>query len=583
MERPATRPQPASARVRLGTRYRLGALLIGITVLVGFVVFGDRTPTGLTEALVASVAAGIMVVLVPTRPLVAFGMLVLLASLSKITLDLGVGRARIEQPSILAAGLALILTRGWPRMEEIRPAGIVVAALAAYLGVLTLSSILFAPDFRTSARLILWTAMSMFGGAVAFALLMRVPRGGEKWFTATGAVHASVGLAIAVLFLLAGPTGIPGMQVNPEELPKVAGLAWEANLYGSLLGAMAPFALERFRTRPNLATAAVAGLIIVALGLSVTRGAYLGLAAGLVAYVFLLWYRSATRHVGSVLGIIALSVILAPAVATVLLPFSRVPVASGGTTTPTPAAIASGGTTTPTPAAIASGGTTTPTPAAIASGGTTTSPTPGPISLTDTLSFRLARVPMALADLRQSPIIGLGAATFSQRHERADMKSQADYLGILAVVTLYESGIAGAAALGLALVLVLWKLFEISRYEAGLAGAFTGSIVSLLVAYQSTNALFFSINWLIVGAALALVVRTRRHIVVPADAIGGLGTGGTENGGTRIARPRPAPHSTNTSTVQRRLGAVILGTVMQRPIQATSGFVAAGLGGPRKR
>ena len=133
-----------------------------------------------------------------------------------------------------------------------------------------------------------------------------------------------------------------------------------------------------------------------------------------------------------------------------------------------------------------------------------------PVPLADTLSFRLERIPIALADLEQSPIIGLGAASFAQRHDRADMKAQRDYLAILAVVTLYESGIVGAAALTLALLLVLWQLFGISRHQAGLAGAFAGSIVSLLVAYQSTNALFFSINWLIIGAALAFVVRTRK-------------------------------------------------------------------------
>lgn len=496
-ERSTRSPSRASAEVRFETRHLSGALLIGVATLVGLLIFGDRTPAGVVEAIVASVAAGLMIVLVPTRPVLAFGILVMLASLSKITLDLDVGRARIEQPSILAAGLALILTRRWPRLEEVRPAALIAAALAAYLAVLTLSSALYAPDFPTSARLILWTAMSMSGGTVAFVLLMREPRGGHGWFTATGAVHAVVGLIVAVLFLLAGPSGIPGMQVNPNELPKVAGLVWEANIYASLLGAMAPFALERFRTRPSVASAAVAGLIIVALGLGVTRGAYLGLAAGLVVYVFLLWFRSSTRHVTSLLGVITVSVILAPVMANVLLPATRPQVASGGTAHETPNEDIHVEQTPPARGPL---------------------PTPSPIALSDTFSFRLARVPVAMADLKRSPIIGLGAATFAQRHERADMKSQADYLGILAVVTLYESGIAGAAALGLALALVLWMLFRITQYDAGLAGAYAGSIISLLVAYQSTNALFFSINWLIIGAALAFVVRTRRDAVDPPEA-----------------------------------------------------------------
>ena len=233
--------------MRLGTRYRIGALFIGVATLAGLVVFGDRTPTGVIDAIVASLAVGVVVVLVPTHPVIALGMLVVLASLSGITLDLHIGRARIEQPAIIAAGLTLILTRRWPRADEIRPVVVIPLALTAYISVLTLSSVLHAPDFPTSGRLILWTAMSMFGGVVAFALLVRAERAGGEWFTATGVIHAVVGLLVAFLFLLAGPGGVPGMQVNPNELPKVAGLAWEANLYGSLLGAMAPFALERFR------------------------------------------------------------------------------------------------------------------------------------------------------------------------------------------------------------------------------------------------------------------------------------------------------------------------------------------------
>ena len=127
------------------------------------------------------------------------------------------------------------------------------------------------------------------------------------------------------------------------------------------------------------------------------------------------------------------------------------------------------------------------------------------------MAFRLNRVPTALSDLGQSPIIGLGAATFGQRHEipgQPGQPGQADYLAILALVTVYESGILGAVALGGGLLLVLWMLFRASKRSVGPAAAYAGSIVSLLVAYEGTNALFFSFNWLIIGAALAFAVRT---------------------------------------------------------------------------
>ncbi len=136
----------------------------------------------------------------------------------------------------------------------------------------------------------------MAGGCAAFALLVRPGAEGiESWFTATGVGHALLGLAIAAAFLLMGPTGIPGMQTSPGEVPKVAGLAFEANLFASLLGGIAPFALDRFRTRPGLGTASQAILLFVGMGLGVTRGAYLGLAAGLLVYLGVLAYRQPKR------------------------------------------------------------------------------------------------------------------------------------------------------------------------------------------------------------------------------------------------------------------------------------------------
>ena len=43
----------------------------------------------------------------------------------------------------------------------------------------------------------------------------------------------------------------------------------------------------------------------------------------------------------------------------------------------------------------------------------------------------------------------------------------------------------------------------------GLAAAYLAAIVTLLVAYQATNALVFGLNWLLGGAALALAAHTR--------------------------------------------------------------------------
>lgn len=484
-----------------------GVAALGLGALLVLVLLGDRSAEGIATAVVAVAAAMLVVALIPTRPRAAFGTLLLLSSISKLTIDIQAGNLRLEQPAILAAIAMILLSRRWPRAPELRPALVVGSAFAAYLAILTLSSVLYAPQFATSARMIIWTGLSMSGGAVAFTLLARkavTERTSEfGWFSLTGFFHATVGLVVAVLFLAAGPGGIPGMQVSPGELPKVAGLAWEANIYASLLAALAPFALERFRAKPHLGTLVPAALIIVAMGLGVTRGAYLGLAVGLAVYFLILLVRLSGRVQWKALAavIIAASV-MAPVTSGLLLPWQR---QQGG---PQPStgllASASPGTS------LRPGQTAVPTRAPVPTPTAVPPPTPVPPPDADTLTFRLDRVSVALDDVRRNPIIGLGAATFGQRHTMPDRPDLPDYIGILALVALYESGILGAVSLGGGFCLVLWLLFDASKRQPGRAAAYAGSIVSLLVAYQATNALFFSFIWLIVGAALAFVVRSRR-------------------------------------------------------------------------
>lgn len=462
--------------------------LLGIGAFVGMVALGERTPATVLVTLAASLAAALTVILVVERPLAAFGLLFVLASISGVVVGLPIGRVRLEQPSIIAALITLVVTRGWPRRSEIRPVFPIVASFAVYLVVLTVASALNAPKPLVSARMIIWTALSMAGGVAVFALLVRPGlERVETWFTATGVGHALLGLVIAGAFLVIGPTGVPGMQTSPGEVPKVAGLAFEANLFASMLGAIAPFALDRFRTRPVLATAIPVIIIVVGVGLGVTRGAYLGLGAGLLVYLGIVAYRSPRpSQVLAIVPVIAVALLLAPSIAAISLPIERNSVPVTGTRGPGESG---------SPGASAS-------PAV-------TSPVPSPTPIADTFAYRTKRIPTALSDLRTSPIIGLGAASYGQRHDlRYQPAGTGDYIGILALVAVYESGLVGAAALALGFVLALRLLLRSSQRYPGRAAAYAASIVSLLVAYQGTNALFFSINWIILGAGLALAMRT---------------------------------------------------------------------------
>jgi peptidoglycan/LPS O-acetylase OafA/YrhL len=75
------------------------------------------------------------------------------------------------------------------------------------------------------------------------------------------------------------------------------------------------------------------------------------------------------------------------------------------------------------------------------------------------------------------------------------------------VAALYESGVVGTAGLTIGFALILLTLWRASRRRDAIgpmAAAYLGSLISLLVAYQATNALNFSLIWLIAGAGLAM-------------------------------------------------------------------------------
>lgn len=487
------------------------AAAIVVTLLVW--VAAGRGGDALLIAAISIGGATLVGWLIPSHPVAAFGVLFILASISRPTLHLPVGTMRIEQPAIAVALVTLVLLRRWPTRRALRwllPVGL---AFGAYLVILLASSLLKAPDRADSLHLVVWTAISMAGGLAAVVLLSRRAAGAGPWLQATGAMEAVVGVAAALGFLVLGPVIVPaadpapGIQNALSSLPKVYGYAWEANLYASLLGAMAPFAVDGLRRRRTVRDGIVLALILVGFALGFTRGAYLGLIAGLLVYAAVAAWRS-----GSVSSLVAPAVLtiailgLGTAASGFLLPTGR------PTTAPLADRIAALITTLERPSGPGPGASLrpgeSPPPGA--------SPTPSPVATPpppppDTLSFRLDRLPMAIADLSHSPIIGLGADSFGQRHADPSQADRPDHLAIMAIAVLYESGILGAVALAIGFLIVLFALLRVSGRpgRAGLAAAFLGSIISLLVAYQATNALHFAINWLILGAALALVVEER--------------------------------------------------------------------------
>jgi len=492
-------------------------VVVAILAAAALWVVGDRTAASLLASTAALAGAAAVLLLGRRHPVLAVAIVFALASASRLVLDTPGGTLRLEQPAIAALVVVAAARVRREGLHAPRQVWLIGAAVLVYLAALTMSSALVAPQPIASLRMTLWWAISAAGGAAAFVLLRGRAAAGCDAFVVVGTGFAVIGIVAAVIFGIAGPDVAPGIQESLTVQPRVYGLGWEANLYASYLAAILLLALGAAGGRRGVVVGAVA-ILGIAFPLGETRGAYLGLAAGALSMIAILAWRvrrgtfRVSRTLISTVGVGAVSLAVGVACVGLFLPNNDERLESGlSAALPSPALIA-----TPSPALIATPSpTAAPTP--VGTPAPTLAPTPAPTPEAapsprptlapgpDTISFRFARVQPALEDFRQSPVIGLGANSFGQRHADASQGGAPDHLPILILAVPYESGLVGTAALLLALLLVLGGLFAQTRgTRAVLAASLLGAIVSLLVAYQATNALHFATNWLLLGLAVAV-------------------------------------------------------------------------------
>jgi len=468
------------------------AIVATATVIAATWFLTDRSPASLAISAVAVAGAGLAAWLVPRSPGAAFGVMLLLAAASGTTLELPPGTMRLEHPAILAVAIRVLLERPAYVYGRVRPVMWIAVAAIAYVLVLALSSALLPPAPMKSLLVAMWTALSILAGGLGYVLLAREPERGTRWLIVAGLATAVVGVLIGLLFWLFGPEWNFGVHGASGPLPKVTAFAWEPNLYASFLAAMVPFAVAPLMTRVSRGGLAILATLLLALALGMTRGAYLGLIAGVIVLLLMTaWRTRAVRRV----AIAGLAVgLLAPAgigVYTVTMPHPGVALSP------------------------LSSGVSAPDDGDPGSPGGESESRSEAEAYPDTVQYRLERVPIAMDDLSESPIIGLGAASFGQRHDNPSRPGTPDHIAILAVAALYEAGILGAMALAVLFILVAVVMLRALRAsaapdDAAITAAYAASIATLLVAYQATNAIHFAVNWLLVGAALAWSVAVIR-------------------------------------------------------------------------
>jgi hypothetical protein len=436
------------------------------------------------ELIVAAIAiAGLIAVvwLMPRRPVLAVAVVFMLAALSRVTVMTPLGTLRLEQPALVGLVALTVWHRKALELPALRPLLPLIAAGFVYLAPLTLSSAVIADDPGASLRLVAWTALSMAGGlAVALLVAGRAARAVPS-VTSPAGVVATVGLLSGIGYLLFA-LGEPWVNDPVSTMPRIDAFVLEPNLYASLLAAVVPLALERWRARPSLASLAIAVVLLLSVGLGVTRGAYIGLAVGLVVLFALNRFRS-RQSAG--LGAMALIVLIAGG-AGLLMPKALLNPDLSGVVARPPVA------SNPNPGA-------SPTP----------SPTPNPEGDLETFEYRLKHVRAGLADWQESPVIGLGAYSYGQRHHPY---TRPEVIAVWPVLVLHDAGLVGLGGLLALLGLLGVRLWRTSRDpETGrTANAYTAAVVVLLVAYLATTALHFAVTWLIFGGALAATIKRPR-------------------------------------------------------------------------
>lgn len=131
---------------------------------------------------------------------------------------------------------------------------------------------------------------------------------------------------------------------------------------------------------------------------------------------------------------------------------------------------------------------------------------------TGTASFRLTRIVQVMEEVPDAPFLGHGTNSFGHTHEDRSQNYAPDYMPSLFFATLYDVGIIGLGVLVWFFGLLCAMLLRAkgSVHDQILNVALFAGIIALLVAYQATNAIWFSYNWILLAICVAQIERSQR-------------------------------------------------------------------------
>ncbi len=485
---PAARPAlPARSRPVVRAHSALRAWLRVLAALVAGV--GGGAAVELLSARLAAVGlvglAG-LAALLRWWPFSAIAVLLGAAALNRFVVP--GGGANIKPEHVAALGLAVVLVLrlalspprpGGPRLQV--GSGLALAGLGLYLGANLLASLLNAPQTQDSLRQVgLITLVAVPYGLALNVITDRVGlRQALLFWLALGLLEAVSGLGIMLLWRTLGlDLGVQQVLGAP---PVPVGTMREGNIFGSYTGAVAVGLLALLLTTRRRAHLLIGGavllILLAGLAISLSRGAWVGFAAG-AALVVLVRAGVALRRGLPVLVLLAMTL---PLVGLLALAGGRAPVGSDLLSR-------------------------------------LASLDFGTLGQQQTVLERIDTYEKAWEGIVAQPLLGNGTGSFGQRYVYRSV-DEPGWVGNLELHLLYDSGLLGFAGFWLLVGVIAVRAARAYRRNCdpllrGTILALGGGLLSLLVAYQATEATWLAFTWVHLGllaAATAVADRTFRR------------------------------------------------------------------------
>jgi uncharacterized membrane protein len=487
-------------------------------------------------------------------------LLIVGAGITRYTVTLFGLSLKVEHVAVIVgvviAGIGIIRRRETLRLD------LPAILLISWLVLNFVAGLINAPSPFGSLKLAALLALAM--GAY-FVVTQLVTNRKTLVFTFSAALAAGIGVAAyGLLAHLVFPFGPDlGVQINPiTKTPTVYSTQWEGNIFGGFCAAIAIIILAARLTTgiawPKRRLEWGLLIALIALEVSLARGAWLAIAGGIGALAFgiaLLWRRHSDmtaiaplRWMGFVPLLLVVSFIiwlnpllyivryvdwgtgLASAPLITYTEPVRVLKPSTAPTQPNPTTGASGAQPSVAPAApqasppsnLPVGNNPSKLGARVQSTGDVSDPT---------YNQRRQTLVRATRDALKHPLIGWGPGTYGQKYINTSW--QPDWIPTLSVRVLHDTGFLGVVFFHGALLLIGWRAWRTlwRPLDPELRSIIFATLVGIIVlgaAYEVTEAIQFTFFWILAGVIVAGVRLATTEQLRPDStrifAFGPLGT-----------------------------------------------------------